>query len=79
MRQIFSLLFLFIALFNFPSCEFHESKNAGGTYVKPTITRKGQFRKAYVRKKFSTHRNAVRNRNRSRYYYHTRGKYRRRR
>ena len=59
------------------SCDFKKSDDAGGTYVKPSIDYKGKMRKGYVRKKVSTDKNAIKNRNRSRYYYHTRGKYRR--
>ena len=74
-----NLLFLFsfgILTFSIPSCDFKKSDSAGGTYVKPTITRTGKFRKGYVRKKVSTNKNAIKKQNRSRYYYHTRGKYR---
>jgi hypothetical protein len=46
-------------------------------YVPPTINYKGQFRKGYVRKSVSTRPNAVKNQAKSRYYYKTRGKYRR--
>ena len=47
-------------------------------YVSPSIDSRGRFRKGHFRKSFSTHKNAFKNRARSRYYYHTRGKYRRR-
>ena len=46
-------------------------------YVKPSIDKRGRFRKGHVRKPVSTSKNAVKNRNRSKYYYETRGKYRR--
>ncbi len=46
-------------------------------YVKPSIDYKGKFRKGHVRMPVSTNKNAIKNQNRSRYYYHTRGKYRR--
>ncbi len=59
------------------SCDFKKSDDAGGTYVKPSIDYKGKMRKGYVRKKVSTDKNAIKNQNRSRYYYQTRGKYRR--
>ena len=45
------------------------------TYVPPTTTYKGQFRKGYVRKSVSTNPNAIRNQSKSKYYYETRGKY----
>jgi len=47
------------------------------SYVSPSINYKGQFRKGYVRKSVSTNKNAIRNQARSKYYYETRGKYRR--
>lgn len=61
----------------FIRCDFKKTDDAGGTYVKPSIDYRGRMRKGYVRKKVSTNKNAIKNRNRSRYYYHTRGKYRR--
>jgi hypothetical protein len=59
------------------SCDIRKSESAGGTYVKPSVTRTGKVRKGYVRKKVSLNKNAVKRQNRSRYYYHTRGKYHR--
>lgn len=75
--QIVFLLSLGVALFSIQSCDFKKSDTAGGTYIKPSINYKGQFRKGYVRKKVSLKKNAIKSQNRSRYYYHTRGKYRR--
>jgi hypothetical protein len=46
-------------------------------YVPPSINYKGKFRKGYVRKPVSTKPSAIRNQAKSRYYYKTRGKYRR--
>jgi hypothetical protein len=66
-----------ILTFFIPSCDFKKSDKAGGVYVKPTITRTGKFRKGHVRKKVSTDKNAMKNQNRSLYYYETKGKYRR--
>lgn len=80
-RKYFVRLLFLVSLgaftFSLPSCDFKKSEKAGGTYVKPTITRTGKFRKGYVRKKVSTNKNAIKNQNRSRYYYKTRGKYKR--
>lgn len=59
------------------ACDGKRSDKAGGSYVKPSVNYKGQFRKGHVRKKVSTDKNAIKNQARSRYYYHTRGKYRR--
>jgi hypothetical protein len=70
------VLFLFQSLF-LVNCDFKKSDSAGGTYVKPSIDYKGRMRKGYVRRKVSTDKNAIKNQNRSRYYYQTRGKYRR--
>jgi hypothetical protein len=75
--RIFFIVSLGVLAFSIPSCDFKKSDKAGGVYVKPTITRTGKFRKGHVRKKVSTDKNAIKNQNRSRYYYHTRGKYRR--
>jgi hypothetical protein len=47
------------------------------TNVPPSISYKGQFRKGYVRKSVSTNPNAIRNQSKSKYYYNTKGKYRR--
>jgi hypothetical protein len=71
------LIFSILNIYVFSSCDFKKSDKAGGVYVKPTITRTGKFRKGHVRKNVSTDKNAIKNQNRSRYYYHTRGKYRR--
>lgn len=51
--------------------------SAGGTYVKPSVTRTGKVRKGYVRRKVNLNKNAVKRQNRSRYNYHTRGKFHR--
>jgi hypothetical protein len=48
-----------------------------GSYVKPSIDYKGKFRKGHVRKSVSTNKNAVKTQNKSKCYYKTRGKYRR--
>jgi hypothetical protein len=63
--------------FSIPSCDFKKSDKAGGSYVKPSVNYKGQTRRGHVRRKVSTDKNAIKNQNRSRYYYQTRGKYRR--
>ncbi|MBM3160352.1 MAG: hypothetical protein FJZ66_03365 [Bacteroidetes bacterium] len=71
---LIALGFLVITL---SSCDAKKSDKAGGSYVKPSLNYKGQTRKGHVRKKVSTDKNAMKNQNRSRYYYQTRGKYRR--
>ena len=72
-----SFLYALVLLFAMTSCDATRSEKAGGSYVKPSVNYKGQFRKGHVRKKVSTDKNAFKNQARSRYYYHTRGKYRR--
>lgn len=75
---LFQIMILFgigFGLMNFASCDLKRSNSAGGTYVKPSVTRTGKVRKGYVRRKVSLNKNAVKRQNRSRYYYHTRGKY----
>lgn len=65
------------SLVSIQSCDIRKSDTAGGTYVKPSVNYKGQVRKGYVRRNVSLKKNAIKSQNRSRYYYHTRGKYRR--
>ncbi len=77
---IINLLFLIsliLLTFSILSCDIKESDKVSGSYVKPSVNYKGQKRKGYYRKKVSTSKNSLKNQNHSRYYYHTRGKYRR--
>ncbi len=46
-------------------------------YVKPSVDYKGKYRKGHLRMPVSTKKDAIKSQNRSRYYYQTRGKYRR--
>jgi hypothetical protein len=72
-------LFFLLLLFSFSSCSNNtDNKKAGQpVYVSPSINKKtGTFRKGYIRMPVSTDKNAYRNRIRSKYYYKTRGKYR---
>lgn len=50
-------------------------KGKKSVYVKSSIDYKGKFRKGHIRKPVSTDKNAIKNRNKSKYYYKTRGKY----
>jgi hypothetical protein len=77
MLQLLLFFSLGLGLIGFASCDLKRTDDAGGTYVGPSVTRTGKIRKGYVRRKVSLHKNAVRRQNRSRYYYHTRGKYHR--
>jgi len=74
--RYFLIAFLFILL---SACGNSNDSGTGkkAVYVKPSIDYKGKFRKGHVRMPVSTNKNAIKNQNRSRYYYHTRGKYRR--
>ena len=71
---IIALVLTFVTV---QSCDIRKSDSAGGTYVKPSVNYKGQVRKGYVRRKVSLKKDAIKSQNRSRYYYHSRGKYRR--
>jgi len=68
---------LFLVLINFfiTSCDLQET-GGSSTYVKPSVDKNGRMRKGYVRKSVSTSKGAVKNQNRSKYYYHTRKKQR---
>jgi hypothetical protein len=68
-------LLVLVAVFFLSSCVGDDVTN--GTYVNPSIDYKGKFRKGYVRKSVSTNKNAVKSQNKSKYYYKTRGKCRR--
>ena len=59
------------------SCSGDSTDTRKPVYVSPSIDFKGKYRKGYVRMPVSTNKNAIKNQNRSRYYYQTRGKYRR--
>ena len=74
--RYFLLAFIFMLL---AACDNSTDSGTGKkpVYVKPSIDYKGKFRKGYVRMPVSTKKNAIKNQNRSRYYYETKGKYRR--
>lgn len=70
---------IFILLITLLSCNDNNSnktRSSTPVYVSPTIDKYGHFRKGHIRMPVSTNKNAIRNQSRSRYYYHTRGKYR---
>ena len=68
---------LLVLIFGCHSSDNKNQTNAGSVYVVPSIDKNGKFRKGHVRKSVSTSKDAIKNQNRSRYYYQTRGKYRR--
>jgi hypothetical protein len=60
------------------SCSGNSSdEGRGAVYVKPSVDYRGRYRRGHVRMPVSTRKDALKRRNSSRYYYHTRGKYRR--
>lgn len=69
------ILFLILMAFFIASCDLQES-GGSSTYVKPSVDKNGRVRKGHVRKSISTSKGAVKNQNRSRYYYHKRTKQR---
>ena len=74
---LFVIPVLLIILVGFVGCTDSDSKGRKPVYVGPSVDYKGKFRKGYVRMPVSTKKNAVKKQNSSRYYYQTRGKYRR--
>lgn len=71
------LMLLLTGFLSFQLSSCTDGDSGGSTYVEPSIDKNGRFRKGHVRKSVSTNKNAIKNQNRSRYYYQTRGKYRR--
>ena len=73
------IVYLILLSVGITGCDVKEKKTTPkkATYVSPSINYKGQFRPGYVRKSVSLNPNAIRNQTRSKYYYQTKGKYRR--
>jgi hypothetical protein len=67
--------FVIVGLFSIDSSPIKRHRKTSG--VNASLNYKGQYRKAHYRPAVSTHKQAIRNRARSSYYYKTRGKYRR--
>ena len=72
--KLIATAFIFVMLMG---CGNDSGKGKKSVYVKPSIDYKGRYRKGHVRMPVSTDKHAIKNQNRSRYYYQTRGKYRR--
>lgn len=70
-------LFVFIVFLPISFCTDGKEKAKKATYVQPSVDYRGRYRKGHVRMPVSTQKDAIKNQNRSRYYYQTRGKYRR--
>ena len=75
------IVYLILLSVGITGCDIKEKKVSPkkATYVSPSINYKGQFKPGYIRKSVSTNPNALRNQTRSKYYYQTKGKYRRKR
>ena len=62
-----------------PSCnssDGYDEDSSDAVYVNPSVDYRGRYRKGYIRFKTSTKMDAYKSQARSRYYYNTRGKYR---
>ncbi len=67
---------LFLLISNCDQSNGYDDNSSGAVYVKPSVDYRGRYRKGHVRFKTSTKKDALKSQARSRYYYHTRGKYR---
>lgn len=72
-----SIVYFILVCTVFFSCDYSVSTGRKPVYVKPSVDKNGRVRKGYVRMPVSTKKNAVKNQNKSKYYYQTKGKYRR--
>lgn len=75
-RWVVSFLFLGFMVLCTSACNHDDTDTRKGTWVKPSMDYKGRYRKGHYRKGVSTEKNAEKSRAKSRYYYHTKGKYR---
>ncbi len=79
---LLNLMLLFVIgvaiIISISSCNNSGEDNSGAVYVKPSVDYKGKYRKGHIRTPVSSKPDAMKSRNRSRYYYHTMGKYRKR-
>jgi hypothetical protein len=72
--------FLLLVFSIFACTDLHDNERKApskGTWVSPSVDSRGRVRKGHYRRPASTNKNAVKNQARSRYYYETRGKYKR--
>jgi len=78
--QKFSLLLsLAVGIFLLSACDLKPKTERAKrpVYVSPSVDSRGRVRKGYVRMPVGTDKNAIRKQGKSKYYYETRGKYRR--
>jgi hypothetical protein len=76
MKNILYILLIFLISTSIISCDGEDRGDTKPVYVKPSVDKNGRVRKGYVRMPVSTKKNAIKNQNKSKYYYKTRGKYR---
>jgi hypothetical protein len=76
--KMLCLLWLSFSLFSCGDLQENDrTPPSKGTWVSPSVDSRGRMRKGHYRRPVSTSKNAVKNQARSRYYYQTRGKYKR--
>ena len=76
MSKILYILFIFLISTSIISCDGEDTGGRKPVYVKPSVDKNGRVRKGHMRMPVSTKKNAVKSQNKSKYYYKTRGKYR---
>ena len=79
--MIYLVILLTSLVWVLAGCDFKpkEERIEKPTYVSPSVDSRGLVRKGYVRMPVSTNKKAIRKQGKSRYYYETKGKYRRKR
>ena len=77
MSKILYILVIFLISTSIISCDGEDTGGRKPVYVKPSVDKNGRVRKGHMRMPVSTKKNAVKSQNKSKYYYQTRGKYRR--
>jgi hypothetical protein len=80
MKRILKIFKLIVFVFVFVlQNKIEVSAQRKSSYVKPYVSRSGKIVSGHYRKSYSTSPSVFKNRAKSRYYYHTKGKYTRRR
>jgi hypothetical protein len=77
--MLYLIILLGIIIVAIVGCDLQPKKERGKEpiYVSPSVDHRGRVRKGHVRMPVSLDKNAVRKQGKSKYYYETRGKYRR--
>jgi hypothetical protein len=73
---MYRIILFFIIFIGLISCDGEDTGGRKPVYVKPSVDKNGRVRKGHMRMPVSTKKNAVKSQNKSKYYYKTRGKYR---